>query len=107
MEAPLPCSAIQQSRWLGSLPTGSQVVELVMKGVPTDGQTVQVPPGEVNYAPGGKSSSYEKSASSGSITFTHGGAGKAVDGTFTGKISASDTITGTFHAEFCATGQQY
>jgi hypothetical protein len=105
--APLPCSAIQASRWLGTLPAGTQVVELVMPGVPTDGQTVKVPPGEVNYAPGGKSSSYEKSSASGSIVWTKGGAGNDVSGTFSATLGTGDKISGSFAATFCANGQQY
>jgi len=105
--APLTCADIQTSRWLGSLPKGSQVVELVIKGAPKP-STYKVGPAEVNYAPGGMSSAYEKSADSGSITFTEGAASSAVSGTISATYgSPKGDVSGSFHAEFCAGGQEY
>jgi len=106
--APLSCADVAESRWLGKQPVGSQVVEIVVKGVPKV-QTYTVGPAEVNYAPGGKSSSYEKSASSGSITFTTASAAGPVEGTVTATTSGSPTsnLSGSFHAELCVGGQQY
>lgn len=104
--APITCDTVKTSRWLGSLPAGSQVIEVVIRGAPAVG-TVAVPPGEVNYAGGGKSSSYEVGADSGSIVFTKAVANGPVDGTLTAKYPNGDTLTGTFHAEFCAAGQGY
>jgi hypothetical protein len=105
--APLTCATMQASRWLGSQPAGSQVIELVMKGTPAVGQTVSVPPGEANYAAGGKSSSYETTAASGSLKFTRSDANGIVEGSLSAKYADGSSISGTFHAEFCANGQQF
>ncbi|HVZ36237.1 MAG TPA: hypothetical protein VG963_27605 [Polyangiaceae bacterium] len=105
--APLTCAMMQESRWLGSLPAGSQVVEIVVKA-PVKVGTVQVDPGEVNYAPGGMSSAYEKNAASGSITFVKAETNGPVEGTVTATYNnPAGTVSGPFHAEFCAGGQQY
>ena len=105
--APLTCATTQASRWLGSQPAGSQVIEIVMKGKPAVGQTVSVPPGEANYAAGGKSSSYETSAASGSLKFTRSDANGVVEGSLSAKYADGSSIAGTFHADFCANGQQF
>jgi hypothetical protein len=105
--APLTCATMQASRWLGGQPAGSQVIELVMKGKPAVGQTVSVPPGEANYAAGGKSSAYETSAASGSLKFTRSDANGVVEGSLSAKYADGSSISGTFHAEFCANGQQF
>ena len=105
--APLSCATVQTSRWLGTQPAGSQVVELVMRGTPSGGQTVNVPAGEVNYAAGGRSSSYEKGASSGHITFTTASASGPVEGTVQASYSDGSTISGSFKADFCANGQGF
>ncbi len=104
--APLTCETLQNSRWLGTQPAGSQVVEIVMRGTPMPGQTVAVPPGEVNYAAGGRSSSYEVTARSGSITWTAASASGPVSGTVRATY-ASGSVMGTFQAEFCDHGQNY
>ena len=41
--ATLTCANVQTSRWLGAQPAGSQVIEIVMRGAPSAGQTVAVP----------------------------------------------------------------
>jgi hypothetical protein len=105
--ATLTCATLQASRWLGSQPSGSQVVEIVIKGSPSAGRQVNVPLGEVNYASGGKSSSYEKVAASGSILFTVGAAASAVQGTVSATYSDGTSISGTFNADYCANGQNY
>lgn len=102
---PLTCPQIQVSRWLGSTTAGSQVIEIVVKGSPAIGDTA-VPPGEVNFAPGGKSSAYETNADSGKITFTKFEKDTVVEGSVSA-VYGSDSIQGTFHAEFCANGQGY
>jgi hypothetical protein len=104
--AALTCAQLTESRWLGSVSSGAQVVEIVISGAPALGK-VAVPPAEVNYAGGGKSSSYEVLADSGSITFTKFEAKKVVEGTLSASYGGSDSIKGTFHAEFCVGGQGY
>jgi hypothetical protein len=107
--APLTCMMMQTMGrpWLSSLPAGSQIVEIVVRGTPTvKTYPVGILQGEVNYAEGGKSSSYEVSASSGSITFTQAMAMGPVDGTVMATYPMGN-VMGTFHAEFCAMGSQY
>jgi hypothetical protein len=104
---PLTCPQIMISRWLGDVEDGAQVVEIV---VPSDlgVGTLHVSEGaEVNYAAGGKSSAYEKSASDGYVKFT-----KSLPGTVEGSFSATYTdppasVEGRFQAEFCEGGQGY
>jgi hypothetical protein len=107
--APLTCMMMQTMGvgWLPKLPAGSQVVEIVVKGAPS-AKTYPVGflQGEVNYAPGGMSSSYETSASSGSITFTMAMANGPVEGSVMATY-AMGSVMGTFHAEFCSMGSQY
>lgn len=101
----LTCDELTVSRWLGMTKAGTQVVELVFKGDPKVGD-IQVPPGEVNFAPGGMSSAHETGADSGVISLTtaevHGNVAGTFDATY-----GSDSIAGTFHATFCANGQGY
>jgi hypothetical protein len=105
--APIDCTTVQASRWLGTLPAGSQVIEIVMKGNPMDGQTVMVPPGEVNYGPGGMSSAYEVNASSGSVMYMSATAMGPVVGSFMASYADGSAVSGTFNATFCANGQNY
>lgn len=102
---PITCDMLTVSHWLKSVKAGAQVVEIVIKGDPKV-TTIQVPPGEVNYAAGGKSSSYEVNADSGSITFTKAEAKNVVDGTLSATYG-NNSISGTFHATFCTGGQGY
>ena len=104
--APLTCEQIKVSRWLGNATKASQVVEIVVKGQPKVGE-VAVPPGEVNFAEGGKSSSYETTAAGGKITFTTANVSGIVEGSVTATYSGGGSVSGTFHAEFCEGGQGY
>jgi predicted anti-sigma-YlaC factor YlaD len=105
--ATLTCAQMQTSRWLGSAVAGSQVVEVIIKGDPVVGTSYPVPPGEVNYAIGGKSSATEVTASSGTIKYTLVNLQKTVEGTVTATSTDGSTISGTFHAEYCVNGQEY
>jgi hypothetical protein len=107
--ATLTCPEIMVSRWLGDAPAGAQVVEIV---VPSERavDTVQVEEGgaEVNYAAGGKSSAYEKSAIAGHVTFTRSLPGTVVEGSFSATFAdAGDSVKGRFQAEYCEGGQGY
>ena len=108
--APLPCSMISGrdgSKWLVRQPAGSQVVELVVPGAAKVGAASFA---EVNYAPGGMSSAYEKSAALGSakLSFTKVEAMSVLEGTFSATYAnPTGSVNGTFHAEFCADGQEY
>lgn len=103
--APITCDMLTVSHWLKSAEAGSQVVEIVLPGNPKVGK-IKVPPGEVNYAAGGKSSSYEVGADSGTIEFTQVGVKNVVEGTVSATYG-KDSISGTFHATFCDGGQGY
>ena len=107
--AMLTCQMMQTmgAPWLSKVEMGAQVIEIVIKGAPTV-KTYPVGPlqGEVNYAQGGRSSSYEVNATSGSITFTKAMANGPVEGTVMATY-AMGNVMGTFHAEFCANGSQY
>lgn len=103
--AKITCATLQESRWLGGVAAGSQVVELVIKGAPTV-KTYPVPPSEVNFAPTGKSSAYETTADSGEIVFTKAVEKSLVEGTIHATYGG-DEIVGTFHATYCDNGQGY
>ncbi len=110
----LTCDQLTVSRWLGDVEMGAQVVEIV---VPTElaVDAVAVEPGgaEVNYALGGRSSAYEKSAGGGHLTFTKmlpamRVAGAIGEGTVVADYAdGSDSVKGRFQAEFCEGGQGY
>ena len=107
--APLTCMMMQTmgAGWLPTLPAGSQVIEIVVKGAPmVKTYPVGLLQGEVNYAPGGKSSAYETNATGGSITFTSAMANGPVAGSVMATY-AMGSIMGTFQANFCAMGSQY
>jgi hypothetical protein len=103
---PITCTQLTVSRWLGSVEPGAQVVEIVVKGTPKVGQ-IAVPPAEVNYSEGGKSSAYEVNAESGNVTFTKTEAKGVVAGNFTASYGDGSAIEGSFHAAFCDGGQGY
>lgn len=102
----LTCDQIKVSRWLGSATANSQVIEIVISGAPSTAKTYAVPPSEVNFAQGGKSSATETSADSGSVVFSRADSGGDVEGTLSAAYGSAH-ITGVFHATFCASGQGY
>jgi hypothetical protein len=106
--APLDCSMLQTQGvgWLSSVPSGAQVIEIVIKGDPKVG-AISVHPAEFNYAPGGMSSAHEKSATAGSINFKTAAAKGAVSGTLNASFSDGTQVSGNFAAEFCPNGSQY
>jgi len=100
------CAQISTPGWLPSIAASTQVVEMVIVPATSTPGTFPVPNSEVNYANGGQLSLFETSANSGSITVTQISPGGVIEGS----VSASYTggsISGTFHAEFCATGQAF
>jgi hypothetical protein len=103
--AQLTCELLTMSPWLGQVQAGAQVIEVIVKGDPKV-QSYAVPPGEVNYAPGGKSHNYEKNADSGEIVFTKVDLKNLVEGTVSAKYGSTE-ISGTFHATYCDMGQGY
>jgi hypothetical protein len=101
--APLTCEQLMVSRWLGGFTMDAQVVEIVVSG-PAKLGPAKSP--EVNYAAGGKSSSYEKGAKTSGVTFTKSEPMGVVEGTVMATYATGE-LTGTFHAEFCPGGQDY
>jgi hypothetical protein len=101
--APLTCEELMVSRWLGAFAQGAQVVEIVVSG-PAKLGPAKSP--EVNYAAGGKSSSYEKGAKTSGVTFTKSEPMGVVEGTVMATYATGE-LTGNFHAEFCPDGQGY
>jgi hypothetical protein len=102
--APLTCEQLKVSRWLGTFTAGAQVVEIVVSGKAPVGMAVRP---EVNFAAGGKSSAYETTAATSSVTFTKSEPMGVIEGTVSATYRPSGDVMGTFHAEFCAGGQGY
>jgi hypothetical protein len=107
--APLTCAMMMTKgvKWLASLPAGSQVIEIVVRGDAMVGTTqVGVLQGEVNYAEGSKSSSTETTAQGGSIMFTKAEAKKVYEGMVMATY-AKGNVMGKFHADWCEGGTEY
>jgi hypothetical protein len=106
----LSCEQMAESRWLGSLDADAQVVEIVFKS-DTTGSDMEVGGTgelEVNYAKGGRSSSYEESAASGTVTLTDHTAGGPIAGWVDATYEQpAGRLYGPFSADFCAGGQEY
>jgi hypothetical protein len=106
----LPCEAMAQSRWLGSLGADAQIVEIVYKSATTDDHLEVGGTGslEVNYAKGGRSSSYEEGAVSGTVTLTDHVAGGDIAGVVDATYqNPAGSLHGPFAATFCPGGQEY
>jgi hypothetical protein len=106
--SPLTCAMMMTkgTKWLASLPAGTQVIEIVVRG----GAAAQTYPigmlmGEVNYAEGSKSSSTEVTGKTGSITFTKADAKGVHEGMVS--VTAPFTLSGMFHAQWCEGGTEY
>ena len=103
--ASLSCAGLTISRWLGQTPPEAQVIELVLRGT-AEVATVDVPPNEVNYAKGGRSSAFEVVADSGQIHLVTAKPSELVEGDFD-VVYGADEVKGSFHATFCDGGQGY
>ena len=109
--APLSCAMMMTSgtKWLATLPAGTQVVEIVTSQPSTVKMysigSVFAGNAEVNFAEGSKSSSTEVLGSAGSVTFTKAVAMGAQEGTLA--VTAPFTLSGPFHAEWCQGGTEY
>ena len=103
--ARLTCEQVMVSRWLGAFAPNAQVVEIVVSGPAKVGKAESA---EVNFAAGGKSSAYEQSATSTSVTFTKSEPEGIVEGTVSASYAnPKGNVAGAFHAEFCPGGQGY
>jgi len=110
--SPLTCAQMmtQGVRWLGTLPAGTQVIEIVV-GNPSSTKTYTIGTpaalggGEVNYAEGSKSSASEVTGKTGSITFTTATAKGVQEGMIS--VSAPFMASGNFHAEWCEGGTEF
>lgn len=107
--AQLTCAQMMTKgvKWLSTLPAGTQVIEIVVRGTAMVGTTpVGTLQGEVNYAEGSKSSSTETTAMSGSIMFTKAEAKKVFEGEVMATY-AKGSLMGKFHADWCEGGTEY
>jgi hypothetical protein len=107
--SPLTCAQMMTmgTKWLASLPAGTQVIEVVIRGTAKVGMVpVQPLQGEVNYAEGSKSSSTEVNASSGSINVTKAESKGVIEGTIDATF-AMGSVKGNFHADWCQGGAEY
>lgn len=107
--SPLTCAMMMTRgvKWLSSLPAGTQVIEIVVRGTAMVGTTMVGPlQGEVNYAEGSKSSSTEVVAASGSIMFSKAEAKKVFEGTLMATYPQG-MLMGKFHADWCEGGTEY
>ncbi|HEY8042005.1 MAG TPA: hypothetical protein VIF15_19515 [Polyangiaceae bacterium] len=97
------------SGWSARLPAATQVLELIV-GTTTVGTTVTAAAhagpnvAEINYSFGQTTTEYR--ATSGNVTLTAYVAGTNVDGTVDATFPAG-TAQGTFHAVYCASGNEY
>lgn len=107
---PLACEAMVASRWLLALDADAQIVEIVFASDTTDTDLEIGGPGnlEVHYAKGGRSSSYEETADSGTVTLIEHNSGGPIAGTLDATFtSPAGSLNGPFEAEFCLGGQEY
>jgi hypothetical protein len=107
--APLTCAMMMTKgvKWLATLPAGTQVIEIVVRGTAMVGTTPVGPlQGEVNYAEGSKSSSTETTAMGGSIMFTKAEPKKLFEGAVMATY-AKGNVMGNFHADWCEGGTEY
>lgn len=107
--SPLSCAMMMTKgvKWLASLPAGTQVIEIVVRGTAMVGTTpVGSLQGEVNYAEGSKSSSTEVNATGGSIMFTKADSKKLFEGMVMATY-ANGNLMGKFHADWCEGGTEY
>jgi hypothetical protein len=110
--APLTCAMMmtQGTKWLSTLPAGTQVIEIVLMAnataqMYTIGGVAALGGAEVNYAEGSKSSATEVTGSAGSVTLTTAMPMGAFDGMLT--VTAPYTLSGSFHAQWCQGGTEY
>ena len=106
----LPCESMAESRWLGNLDADAQIVEIVYKSDTTETELEVGGTGslEVNYAKGGRSSSYEEGADSGTVTLTDHVSGGDISGYVDASFSSpSGSVNGPFDAVFCPGGQEF
>jgi hypothetical protein len=111
--SPLTCAMMmtQGTKWLSTLPAGTQVFEIVVGASPAaqtymlGGAPAAFGGGEVNYAEGSMSSSTEVTGTAGSVTLTKTTPMGAQDGMIS--VTAPFMVSGTFHAEWCQGGTEY
>ncbi len=106
---PITCDQLSQGNgWLNTLPNGTQVMELLIGTTSTSMGSPAAPhagPGvaEINYAIAGGSG--ESRATAGNVALTSYTPDVWVEGTMTATFP-SGSASGTFHADWCATGRE-
>jgi hypothetical protein len=106
----ITCAELSQgSGWVTSIASGTQVLELIV-GTTTTGTAVQAAP---HAAPGALEANYaiapsatESRATSGSVTLTAYVPGSSVDA-MVNVTFPSGSAQGTFHAVWCASGNEF
>jgi hypothetical protein len=104
IDHPVTCAQISSFAWLVDLPADVQVIELMfpssaMTGSPVTGSLV-------SYAHGGMYSFSKTIASMRRLVLSRNETGGEIEGTLQATFS-SGSVSGTFHADFCATGMSF
>jgi hypothetical protein len=106
---PVSCDDLSHgSGWRARIPAGTQVLEMIvgttMTGTPVPAAAhAAANVAEVNYSYG--QTTTESRATAGSVTLTAYAAGASVDGTVNATFPMGSAM-GTFHAVYCATGNE-
>lgn len=106
---PVSCDDLSHgSGWRARIPAGTQVLEMII-GTTTTGTAVPAAAhaaanvAEINYSFG--QTSTEARATAGNVTLSAYVAGASVDGSVNATFPAG-SVTGTFHAVYCASGNE-
>lgn len=111
--SPLTCAQMMTmgTKWLSTLPAGTQVEEIVLQPTPSV-TTYMLGSGpaafggaEVNYAEGSKSSATETTGTTGTVTITKTMPMGVQEGMIS--VTAPFMLSGSFHAEWCQGGTEY
>jgi hypothetical protein len=104
IDAPLGCDAISRLAWLNQLPNDVQVIELLFASSAMTGAAL--PTSIVSYAHGGMYSFTKTPASAHTLMLSQNAMGGSVAGTLEATFS-SGKVSGSFRADFCATGMSF
>jgi hypothetical protein len=101
------CADVSRDGWIGTIPTGTQVMELIIGTTQVGKQIKQAKDAganvvEVNYTTGAKTL-VEHNSTSGTLTLTSYKAGIAVEGMLDINFGIG-TAAGNFHADWCPNG---
>jgi hypothetical protein len=105
LDRSVTCDEISTFAWLAGLPADVQVIEIMF---PTTAMTGSATTGSVivSYAEGGKYSFSKTIASARTLVLSRNDVGGVVEGTLDATF-ASGSVSGVFHADFCADGMSF